>query len=414
MELLGPMDPCECKDRPGVMRPTLTRKERFFLLKQEALSFASFFRRAEKPLREIVFYSAQAQYFAFFEGLINALGDRGARICYITSDHDDPLLFSHPVYLTPFYFSSLFPFVLPFLDSKVVVMTMPDLHQFHVRRSIFATNHVYLFHSLMSTHMGFRLGALDHFDTILCAGPHHMEEIRRTEKLYGLRPKCLLASGYYRLEKIFNDHEKYPWEADSEGTTNPCILIAPSGHDSNIVSTCARELVSALLNAGLDVIFRPHPMTIYRRQEQLLALMQEFGGRGNFRLDLETTSEESLHRADVLISDWSGVALEYAFGTERPVLFVDLPRRQQNPEYERVGIPALEVSLRQEIGRVIPLDDIPKVALIIFEFLAQKEQYREKIVSLRQRYVYNFGSSSEITADFIMKIANGESCGSMQ
>jgi YidC/Oxa1 family membrane protein insertase len=155
-------------------------------------------------------------------------------------------------------------------------------------------------------------------------------------------------------------------------------------------------------------------MTIYRHQEQLLALMQEFGARENFRMDLETTSEKFLHRADVLISDWSGVALEYAFGTERPVLFVDLPRRQQNPEYERIGVPALEVLLRNEIGRIIPLDEMPRVAMIIIEFLAQKEQYREKIVSLRQRYVYNFGNSSEITADFIIKIANGESCGSTQ
>jgi hypothetical protein len=392
------------------MRLTLSRKERFSLLRQEISSYFSFFWRMEKRLREIVFYSAQAQYISFFEGLIHELCNRGVKISYITSDHDDPILFSHHANITPFYFDALFPFVLPFLNAKVVIMTMPDLHQFHIRRSIFETNHVYLFHSLMSTHMGFRPGALDHFDTILCTGPHHMEEIRRTEKLYGLKPKCLLETGYYRLEKIHTDHKNYLTESISDENANPCVLIAPSGHDTNILSTCASDLVSALLSAGFDVVLRPHPMTIYRKPDQIRALIEEFGTQKNFLLDVETVSEKFLHRADVLISDWSGVALEYAFGTERPVLFIDLPKRQQNPDYHQIEIPPIEIFLRDKIGKVIKVDEIPQAAQIIIEFLRQAEQYRDKIVSLRKRFVYNFGNSSEIAADHIMKIYNGESC----
>ena len=396
------------------MRPILSRRKRFALLSQEVSSYLNFFRRTERQLRDIVFYSAQAQYISFFEGLLNALCNRGVDICYITSDHDDPILFNHSTKITPIYFNKLFPFVLPFLDAKVVVMTMPDLHQFHIRRSIFETNHVYLFHSLMSTHMGFRPGALDHFDTILCAGPHHKEEIRRTEKLYNLKPKCLLEMGYYRLEKIYTEHQNYKRNNISKGNTNPCILIAPSGHETNIVSTCARELVSTLLSAGLYVVLRPHPMTIYRMPDQLQPLIQQFGANENFQLDLETVSEKYLHRADVLISDWSGVALEYAFGTERPVLFIDLPKRQQNPDYHRIEIPPIEVSLREKIGKVLPIQEISRVENVIAEFLGRKDQYREEITNLRGRYVYNFGSSSEIGADYIMKIHNGESCSSME
>jgi YidC/Oxa1 family membrane protein insertase len=390
------------------LRPTLSLSERASLLKQEITTYYTFFRQVEPQWREIVFYAAQAQYISFFEGLIHQLDNRGLKLSYITSDFDDPILATPPPHLTPYYFNALFPFVLPFLNAKVVVMTMPDLHQYHVRRSIYETNHVYIFHSLMSTHMGFRPGALDHFDTILCAGPHHKEEIRRTEKLYGLKPKSLLETGYYRLEKIFADHQNYRQESGPGEGTKPCILIAPSGHDKNIVSTCARELLSNLLNGDFDVVFRPHPMTIYRKPEQLRSLIAEFGTHENFQLDIETVSEASLHRADVLISDWSGTALEYAFGTERPVLFIDLPRRQQNPEYHRVGIPAIEVFLRDKIGRVIRLDQIQQINRIILDFLQQKEWYREEIIRLRPHYVYNFGNSSEIAADFIMKILQNQ------
>ena len=33
-----------------------------------------------------------------------------------------------------------------------------------------------------------------------------------------------------------------------------------------------------------------------------------------------------------MVSDWSGVAMEFAFGLERPVLFIDVPRKTNNPE----------------------------------------------------------------------------------
>jgi YidC/Oxa1 family membrane protein insertase len=389
------------------MRLILSRKERLNLLSQEIYSYYRFFYRIEKSLKDIVFYSAQAQYISFFEGLLDALIDRGVKLSYITSDCTDPILHNHSRNISPFYFNLLFPFVLPFLDAKIVVMTMPDLHLFHVRRSIYGTNHVYLFHSLMSTHMGFRPGALDHFDTILCAGPHHLEEIRRTEKLYNLKPKNLLKTGYYRLEKIYADHENYQKDSTT-GNRKTCILIAPSGHRLNIVSTCARELVSKLVNAGFEVIFRPHPMTIYHRLDQLRALKNEFGAYENFQLDVETVSEKNLHRADVLISDWSGVAFEYAFGTERPVLFIDLPRREQNPEFHRIGIPPIEILLREKIGKSIRVDEIPMINQTIFDLLGQKEKYRRRIVSLRSQYVYNFGCSSDIGADQLMTLASIE------
>ena len=54
-----------------------------------------------------------------------------------------------------------------------------------------------------------------------------------------------------------------------------------------------------------------------------------------------------------MVSDWSGAALEYAFGLERPVLFVDVPRKVNNPEYERLGIEPFEASVREQIGRVV-------------------------------------------------------------
>lgn len=390
------------------MRPHLSPHQRRDLFRKEISSYIEFFIRQDKTMRELVFYSAQAQYISFFEGVLNELCAHNTKLSYITSDHDDPILTRHQPNITPFHFDDLFPFVLPFLDAKVVVMTMPDLNLFHVRRSVFDTNHVYLFHSLMSTHMGFRPGGLDHFDTILCAGPHHKEEILRTEKLYKLKPKLLLETGYYRLEKIYADHQHYQ-NSHPPQNTPPLVLIAPSGHTTNITATCGIELTGNLLAAGFQVVFRPHPMTIYKKPEQIRSLTKAYSTHPQFLLDVETVSEKYLHQADVMISDWSGVALEYAFGTERPVLFIDSPKRQQNPEFQRLGIPPAEIFLRDKIGQLIRLDEIPRAGHVIHEFLAHKDEYRDAIRALRTNFVYHFGNSSKIGADQILKILSGES-----
>ena len=80
-------------------------------------------------------------------------------------------------------------------------MTMPDLNQFHVRRSTNSVNHIYMFHAINSIHLQYNQGAFDFYDTIFCVGPHHIEEMRITEKLYDLPPKQLIHVGY----KFFSD-----------------------------------------------------------------------------------------------------------------------------------------------------------------------------------------------------------------
>mgnify|MGYP003326545469 CR=1 FL=1 len=45
------------------------------------------------------------------------------------------------------------------------------------------------------------------------------------------------------------------------------------------------------------------------------------------------STQESLHRSDLMISDWSGAALDYALGLNKPVLFIDVPRKVNNLDY---------------------------------------------------------------------------------
>jgi len=109
-----------------------------------------------------------------------------------------------------------------------------------------------------------------------------------------------------------------------------------------------------------------------------------------------------------LICDWSGVALEYAFGTERPVLFLDVPLKIQNQRFRELDIEPLELSLRSEIGVVVPLEKLDTVPQVISQLMADSAVFKERIAELREQTVYGFGHSSDIGAQFIMTLAEDE------
>jgi len=128
------------------------------------------------------------------------------------------------------------------------------------------------------------------------------------------------------------------------------VLIALSLGDKNILESCGKQLVKLLLDANYYVIVRPHSETIKKYPELIESLKKLYTYHPNFAMDLSVHTNDSLLRADVLISDYSEIAIVYAFGTERPVLFLDVPKKIKNPKYLELGIAPLELSLRSQIG----------------------------------------------------------------
>ena len=372
-------------------------------IREEFRSLSALIFNAEKTIREIAFYASQAQYISYYQGLLDELIERKKEILYLTSALEDPILDKKKKHLNSLFSKSFLPLIFPMLTPPVLVTTIPDIQQYQIKRSFSGTNYIYVFHSLVSTHKMYRTGAFDYYDTIFCVGSHHLAEIRATEKVYNLPAKTLHEVGYYRLEKIHAEYQEY-LAKKVDDDSRKLVLIATGWQDDNILDTCADGLIISLLKEGFEVVFRPHPMTIEKKPELLNALKGRFAKEEHFQLDTETVSEKYLHAADVMICDWSGVALEYAYGTERPVLFIDLPPKVHNPEYEKIGIEPLEVRIRNEIGKSIKPEQASQAGEIVKNFIDQRDDYRERIIASRKENIYNFGSSSKIGADIIEDI----------
>lgn len=368
------------------------------------------FFKLDKNSKRLAFYSENRIYYKYYEGFINSvLSSSDLDICYITSDIKDPML-NHPNdRIKPFYINKLLAFFFSILDCKVMVMTMPDLQKFHIKRSTHNVHYVYVFHAIMSTHMAYREGAFDHYDTMFCVGQHHVDEIRETEEIYKLNCKKLVEVGYPLLEKMHQDYRNYLQKtAPDPKPDKKMILIAPSWFENNILETCVEEIGEKLLEAGYKVIVRPHPEFVKRKGQIVEAIAKKFAGKQDFELELNLISNESFYKADALITDWSGIAFEFSFGTERPVLFIDTPRKVHNPEYQRLSNEPLEVKSRKYLGKVVSPGNIGNIAEEIAEFMDNKEKYHQDIISYRQDFIFNWGKSSDVGAQALIKLVKND------
>ena len=363
------------------------------------------FRKRARPAGDIVFYSEGSPYGGFLAPVVESLlQDHGRTVCYVTSDAGDPVLAGSDGRIRAFCVGheSARIFLFETLQAAVMVMTMPDLGTFHIKRSRYPVHYAHLLHSMVSTHMIYRRGAFDHFDSILCTGPHQLAEIREWEGLVGLSEKRLFEHGYCPLDALMAAGGRHPGPPPGDGPLN--VVVAPSWGPEGLLEAWGERVVGLLLDAGHRVDVRPHPRTRQLASTVLDDLDARFRDHPRFRLDEDTTDPGPLLDAHVLLSDWSGVALEYAFALERPVLFVDVPRKVKNPDYTRLSTLPLEVSIREDIGAVLAPRDLAQAPRLARDLAQSSEAFSKRARELRRKWVFNVGSAGARGAEIIVDL----------
>jgi hypothetical protein len=361
--------------------------------------------------RQVVFFSEGKTYWVHLEGLLRAYLEIGDKpVCYISSDCNDPgLKLQHPS-LKCFHTDESFVrnWLFENIDTGVMVMTMPDLHQYQVKRSRHPVHYAYVQHSLVSLHMVYRSGAFDFFDSVFCSGPYQLLEARALEHYRQTSRKNLVEHGYGRLDSIITNRlsRREPVNTQPVGTIQARILVAPSWGEHSISNTVIDDVLDSLLAAGYAVTFRPHPQTVKFSGELIDGIGIRLGGNPAFTLEVDVSSEGSLHQSDLMIGDWSGAALDYAFGMEKPVLFIDVARKVNNASYGDIELQPYEVGIREQIGAVISPQDIGallpgKVAELLRHMSGQR------IRAIRERDVFNVGCSGDAGAQALQSIVAG-------
>ena len=372
--------------------------------KREKADYKRFFSIRNKHL---VFYSEKSGFYKYYKEIIEYILEKTTvAIHYITNDPNDIVfeLAKEQPRLKPYYIGVKKCITLMMrMEADVVVMTTPDLDNYYLKRSLMDKNikYIYVPHDPSSMHMGFREHALDNFDTVFCTGPHIAEEVRASEKVYGTKEKELVEFGYPLIENLITSCEAL----EENNGARKQLLIAPSWQEDNLLDSCIEDLIDSVYGEDYKIIVRPHPEYMKRYKPKMDALTEKYKdkiGEG-LQFELDFSSNTSVYSSDLLVTDWSGIGIEFGFATSKPVVFVNTKIKMENENYKNIGIEPQEILLRNVLGVALEKNEIKDKFANTAEELIGSEDFKEKLREKREQYFYNLGSGGVYGAKYIIR-----------
>lgn len=214
--------------------------------------------------------------------------------------------------------------ILTKIQADAILTTLTDLGESQFPKSASAT-YMFVFHSLVSPHVAYSPKAFSGFDVIFAPGERHKEEIVDLFSQQGISCPEVRVCGYPLL-----DHQDLVRSFSRSESLS--ALIAPSWTSDEGIASIWVKAVIALVDDGWIVKFRPHPETIKRSPGLLADLESAIGNPDKFSLDYSAQEGRTPASADLLITDWSGIALEWMACGNGHVLYVDMPQKIRNAD----------------------------------------------------------------------------------
>jgi hypothetical protein len=266
-----------------------------------------------------VMYSEGKQYWNVFKPILDEFERQEIQLLFLTSQEDDPVFSQEYHFIkSEFIGEGNKAFArLNFLSAEVVLMTTPGLDVYQLKRSKTVRHYAHILHAPSDATL-YRMFGIDYFDSILLTGDYQAKDIRALEKLRGLPEKRLVTVGCTYLDVYAEAIKRLPKEEDRQFT----VLVSPSWGPSALLNKYGRKLLDPLVRTGWRIIIRPHPQSKKSEAPMLESLMEKYKDSANVRWDYERENIYSLAKADIMISDFSGIIFDYFFLFDKPVMYV--------------------------------------------------------------------------------------------
>ena len=351
---------------------------------------------AVKEMPDLVFQSEGGKYWQVFQPVLKALDKYDIKYGFVTSDKNDPVFSSGLKNVVAVYPGKEL-MTLSYMNrikAKIVVSTTPQLDVYMLKRSKYVGKYVHLFHAPADIGM-YEMYAFDNYDTLLCTGAYQKEAIRSIEKNRHEKAKELLDTGCTYYDYMIEELKKLPQKQD-EGLT---VLYAPAWGERSSVVKYGTAVIDRLVEAGIRVIFRPHPQMYVSDKETIAAVEEKIKNNPLIELDRNRTAAASMARSHAMVTDISGIIFDYALLFEKPIFLV-------NAEYNLGGYDVIDIDggkvwdldKSREITRIIKPEEIQELASIVKSEMGNSDAYKDKIRKIKDEEIYNFGHAGEAAA----------------
>jgi YidC/Oxa1 family membrane protein insertase len=176
------------------------------------------------------------------------------------------------------------------------------------------------------------------------------------------------------------------------------VLVRDLTEDAEGIVTRMEERMRRTGNTGLIASMEP---VIKAVREKLEKLKERFAGNDRIEVQLDFSATDTVWKADLLITDWSDISMEYSFCTHKPVLFINTPMKIMNPEYDRIDVVPINIEIRDIVGCNISPKELDKIPEKIEYLFANSEMFAEKIREYEEAQVYNIGHSAEVGGRYV-------------
>jgi hypothetical protein len=266
-----------------------------------------------------VIYCEGKQYWNVFKPVLDEFENRGVGLMYLTSAVDDPVFdFSWNFVKAEFIGEGNRAFArLNMLRAGICLMSTPGLDVYQLKRSKMVKHYSHVLHAPSDATM-YRLFGIDYFDSILLTGDYQAADIRILEQQRNIPEKKLLTAGCTYLDVYAEKIKNLSLEENHPFT----VLVSPSWGPSALLARYGEKLLDPLTASGWRIIIRPHPQSKKSEAAMLEYLQTRYKDSGNIVWDYERENIYSLNKADIMISDFSGIIFDYMFLRDKPVLYV--------------------------------------------------------------------------------------------
>lgn len=274
----------------------------------------------DSSYKPYVVYNEGNQYWNTFKPVCDDFEKRKITLTYYTSSKTDPVFEQNYEFVKPEFIgegNAAFA-KLNMLSAGFVLMTTPGLQVYQLKRSKRVAHYSHVLH-MPNDATTYRLFGLDFFDSVLLTGNYQKTDIQFLEEQRGIPQKDLVTVGCSYLDVYKENIAAIPAEENHPFT----VLVSPSWGDVGILKKYGEKLLDPLSKTGWRIIVRPHPQSKKSEADMLDRLTAKYKDCPNIVWDYERQNIFSLKKADIMISDFSGIIFDYTFLCDKPVMYVN-------------------------------------------------------------------------------------------
>jgi len=355
--------------------------------------------KKQKESSPFVIFSDNKRYWNVFEPICQEFEHRGVPLIYMTASPDDPAFqknFDH--IKCEFIGEGNRAFAkLNMLSADILISTTPGLDVFQWKRSRDVKWYVHIPHMANDLTL-YRMFGLDYYDAILCSGEYQVKQIRELEALRQLPRKELVMTGITYMDAMRSRLRTLP-ENRSVVTT---VLLAPSWGTSAILSKYGNRIIDALLATGYHIIIRPHPQSYISEKNMIVALMHQYPECPQLEWNRDNDNFEVLSRADLMISDFSGVIFDFSLVFDKPIIYTDTSFDPAPYDACWLQESPWTFQMLPCIGQQLTEEKLPCIKEMIDSCL-QEPKYQEGRDRARKETWENPGMAAVLTVDYLLK-----------